>query len=385
MPFNSSGVFVNVAGATSAATGQIIQSTVWNNIHADYSLAFNEVMGQMITTPSNRNLLWMNGGLEVWQRGAGSAASIAVAASSNLYTADRWYATTNANQDSVVSAQSGLADESQLCARVQRNSGQTGTSAMRFSFPLDTDEIFRGRGNFVSLSFRARAGANWSPASGTLSFNLFSGTGASPAKRGGTPYAGEVSVLSGTVNLTAGGAIVSTVVTGALIVPTNSTQMELQFFWTPVGTAGANDYVEIDDVQLEAHLSANDYVPTAYDRLPFSQMIAGCIRHYQKSFVYGQAPAYGATAIDTVQVQPQNTSLFRIYIQLPVELRATAALNTYSPATATSSAWFNSSSTSTSLAAAVGGETKRISVAAAASASAIGDIYTIQYTASAGI
>ena len=40
---------------------------------------------------SFRNVLRANGGLEVWQRGAGASASIAAAASTTAYAADRWY------------------------------------------------------------------------------------------------------------------------------------------------------------------------------------------------------------------------------------------------------------------------------------------------------
>lgn len=42
MPFTN-GVFANVAGASSAAAGQIVQSATWNAIHEDYSDALNEL------------------------------------------------------------------------------------------------------------------------------------------------------------------------------------------------------------------------------------------------------------------------------------------------------------------------------------------------------
>lgn len=382
MPYNSSGVFVNVAGATSAATGQIIQSTVWNNIHADYSLALNEVMQQLISMPGNRNVIWMNGGLEVWQRGAGATASIAVAASTTIYTADRWYVVTDVNQASVVSAQAGLIDESRLCARVQRNSGQTGTVAMRFAYPLDTDEVFRCRGNFVTLSFRARAGSNWSPTSGTLSFALFSGTGAAPAKRSGTPYTGEVTVLSGAVNLSAGGATVATVLTGSVVVPANSTQLELQFFWTPVGTASTNDYFEIDDVQIETNLSINDYVPTAFDRLPFAEMLQGCKVHYQKNFAYDTAPAYGVSSNELLSYMGAAANISLFTWQFCPSLRSSASLTLYSPSTATSSLASNLTDTSVTVTGIPGINQARFRSAVAVTN---GVTFTINAEASAGI
>jgi hypothetical protein len=51
---------------------------------------------------AGRNIL-INGDCEVWQRGAGGSASIAVAASTTAYTCDMAYLTANANEASVVS------------------------------------------------------------------------------------------------------------------------------------------------------------------------------------------------------------------------------------------------------------------------------------------
>ena len=237
MPFTN-GVFANVVGATTAVAGDIIQSAVWNNIHGDYSTALNMLMGQMITSPSNRNIAWMNGGMEIWQRGSGATASIAVAASTTAYTSDRWYINTDTNEASTVSAQAGLVDESLLCARVQRNAAQTGTGGMTFGYPLDTDEILRMRGNIVNVSFRIRAGADWSPANGTISATLRVGTGAVAKVVSG--FTNPTDPLTVSANLTTSTVLVQA--SGSAIVPLTATQAELFFFWVPVGTAGAADY-----------------------------------------------------------------------------------------------------------------------------------------------
>lgn len=382
MPFTS-GVFANVAGASSAAAGQIIQSAVWNNIHIDYSDALNQLMAQAVSLPSNRNILWMNGGLEIWQRGAGSAASISLAASTVAYTADRWYLATDVNQASVVSAQAGLVDESNLCSRVQRTAAQTGTNTMRFAYPLDTDEIIRCIGNIVTLSFRVRAGANFSPTSGTLNIAVFAGTGA-VGKRNATPYTSEVSVISSSVNLTTTTVLVT--VTSSVVVPTSTTQMEVQFNWTPVGIAGAADYFEIDDVQLEPNLSTDDWTPTSYDRLDFKTMLSGCLRHYYKSFSYSIAPVAGGGIEDALAFRAQATAQIGFWLQYPQEMRTTPGLTKYHPVTATGSNWYNftasatvSASFSTTL-----GTTKSIFVIGL-TASAIDTIYLIHMAASAGI
>jgi hypothetical protein len=216
--------------------------------------------------PDFRNLI-VNGAFAVWQRGAGGAASIAQAASLTAYNADRWFLITNATQASVISQQAGLITGSRWSARILRNSGQTGTGVMRFEYPLTVDECITLRGQFLSLQFWASSGANWSPTSGTVNVNAYFGTG-TEGKRGAGSYTGETNPLTTSVNVTAGAAAAQTKFTGASTVATNVTQGCLQFSWTPVGTAGAADNLNLDQVQLEAGV-----VPTDYERLPFRMML----------------------------------------------------------------------------------------------------------------
>jgi len=132
-----------------------------------------------------RNIVGRNGGLEVWQRLVGAGTTIALGASTTAYTADGWYLLTNANQASTVTKVAGLVSQSRAAAKVQRNSAQTGVGVMSFAFPLDSDELFKMRGQQVIISFTAQPGANWSPANGTLTYQLEFGTGANPARTPG--------------------------------------------------------------------------------------------------------------------------------------------------------------------------------------------------------
>lgn len=385
MPFSGS-TFTGPTGSTNAAPGQIVQSAVWNNINTDYATALTMLMSQLVSEISNRNALWMNGGLEVWQRGAGSSASIAVGASTTAYTADRWYLATAANQASVVSAQTGLTTSSQLCARVLRNAAQTGTGAMYFAYPLDTDEILRLRGSKVSFTAAVRAGALWSPANGTLTVNLYVGTG-SVGKRGGTPYTSETTVLTIATNLTPGGAVTTITGSSAAALPATATQAELQFTWTPAGTAGATDYFEVDDVQIESQLSASTWTPQNYDRIPFPEMLLGCKRHYQKTFPYGVAPAQAVNAsTNSLAHFGISGALVWINWELPVETRATGTLTTYSPYTGATANWYNFT-TSASIAVAVSASlvgTKNM-VIAGTSCTTSNDLFIIHAATDAGI
>ena len=274
-----------------------------------------------------RNIVGDNGGLEVWQRGAGSSASFAVGASTTSYTADRWYLATGANQACVVAAVTGLTALSRLAAKVTRNNGQTGTGALVFAYPLDTDEIVRMRGQKMNIQFQAKAGANWSPAGGTLSYSLYVGTGA-VGKRGSTPYTGETQAVSGSLSLNSSQQL-GTTTAGTVIVPANATQAELQIAWTPVGTAGADDSITIDDVQLEAGAQY-----TIFERPPFDKLLLSCKRHFWKTFLYGTAPVTNAgTFLGEVLAMAGKIAAGSefLWVRNPVSMRVAPTLTLFNP------------------------------------------------------
>jgi len=327
MPFNTAGVYTPPAGAESATPGAVIQSATWNSIFTDLSSALTQSMEQLITKPSiSKNIMWANGGLEVWQRGAGASSSIAVNASTAAYTADRWYLNTGANEACTVSAQTGLTVGSNLSAKIQRNNGQTGTTAITFGYPLDTESVLQLRGFPVYVSFYAKAGANYS--GGALTVNVFSGT-AAPAKQT-TGYTGQVTLLTGTFTPTTTTALytfIGTVVTGATVA-----QAELQFVFTPTGTAGADDSFYIDDVQIEVDNSAGIYTGTLFDRIPFSICLNDCQKHYQKTYPYSIAPGTATQQNGALGLISQAALQQSIYWFMPVQSRlATPAYTTYQP------------------------------------------------------
>ncbi len=256
------------------------------------------------------------GSFSIWQRGT----SLAVPASTNsAYQNDGWYILTNANQASTVSRVTGVAAGSQYAANIARNSGQTGTSIMRYMAPLASDEITPLQGNYAALSFTVKAGANWSPASGTLSYSVFCGTGV-PAKRQTTPYTGETNVFNSSVNLTTTATRVT--VTSAAVWPTNGTQAEIQFYWTPFGTAGADDSFTIEGLKLEI-VSSSSSTATAFSHSPTQQLLALAQRWL---------PAYASTGT-TVGVgfgHAFSTTLMFASITLPVPTRVPVTGLSYS-------------------------------------------------------
>lgn len=274
-----------------------------------------------------RNRL-INGTPNVWQRGAGGSAVIAIAASSNSYTADRWALTTFANQACTVSQVAGLTNQSQFAANIQRNAGQTGVSVLAFEQPLTLDQIVALRGQPLYLSFVAKAGANFSAAGGLLFAQLFFGTGTAQ-RRGQTPYTGETASTAIAAALTPTAAAFS----GSLgTVPLNATQASLQFYFTPVGTAGTDDSFTICEMQAELGGAA-----TVFERRPFEVELAQCLRFYQKTFVYSTAPAQNVGA-STNEYYNRAVSAGATSNTIPIyvspALRATPTVTLFNPGAA---------------------------------------------------
>lgn len=318
-----------VSGAIDAVAGQTVQSAVWNNIHDDMGDALTQLMSQLVAQTSFKNILAANGSADIWQRGAGGAASIAVASAATSYTADRWYLTNAASLASVVSATTALSNNSLFAAKVLRNAGNTISAAQVFGYPLDSDEVQRLRGYKVTLSGLLKAGANWSPASGTLTVTLYVGTG-TPQKRG-AGFTGETNVIAIATNLTAGGAAVAISGASSAVVPLTATQGEIQFSWTPVGTAGADDSFTFDDIQLECNRSADTWTPNQYDRIPFETELSLCQRYFNKTFPYGTAPAQTGGISGGLSLRSVAASQIGLFWQYPVTMRATAAITVYNP------------------------------------------------------
>jgi len=336
----NTGVYTPAAGATSATPGQVVQSAVWDAIHTDMSNAFTSAVQMTQGTWGQRNIAGPNGGFEIWQRGAGASSSFSVGATTTQYTADRWYIATGANQASTVAAigATTVSPGSRLAAKVTRNSGQTGTTAMVFGYPLDTEELIQLRGQIVALSFVMLAGANFSPTSGNMGVALNVGTGA-PVKFSSGTYAGASTPISQTQAIT---TTATRYIFISTAVPTTAAQAEITFTWTPVGTAGADDSFTVDDVQLEVLVNATSPV-AGIERWSFEHMLAACKRHYRKSFAYGTAPAQNAGLVGAAVLVEQAAVANCFWIQhSPISLRATGTYTSFNPAATNANANSNS-------------------------------------------
>lgn len=218
----------------------------------------------------NKNML-LNGAFDVWQRGTsiGTSASFA-------YIADRWYCGSSGGSR-LFTRQTGPTGFT-YCIRAQRTAADANTTAVIVMQHLESINSLQAKGQQVTLSFYARAGANFSSASNLLSAYIRTGTG---TDQKATSYTGSADTTTN-VTLTTSWKLFT--LTGTLSASLN--ELAVFFQYNPVGAAGAADYYEVSGVQLEI-----SPVASSFDFVPFEQTYQRCLRYYQKSFTYSAVPA----------------------------------------------------------------------------------------------
>jgi hypothetical protein len=225
-------------------------------------------------TPSASNPV-LNSAMQVAQRGT----SIALAASTGYasgYTLDRWQTFTSANQ-AVTVARVATGDTTNLpniqyALRYQRNSGQTGTSTLPLNQSFETANSVPLAGKPVTLSFYARAGANFSATSSLLTVGLITGTGTDQNQYAG--YTGAAYPINTTATLTTTWQRFQYTTT----LTTTVTELSTYFAYTPVGTAGTNDYYDITGVQIDVGSVA---LPFRTNGATYQAELAACQRYFQ--------------------------------------------------------------------------------------------------------
>lgn len=334
-----------VTGLATANSGTLVTSS--SGVPSILALGSTQTLvGVASATPAaayipGRNMI-INGDFKVWQRGAGGTAVIAVGASTTAYTADRWQLLTNANQASTVTQNSFYTSGGDFCAQVQRNNAQTGTGVMRFCTSLTLD-MCNSPGNFnggvVTLSFKAFAGANFSPTSRNITVTVYSGTGTSNKSGINGAFTGSATIISQTQSIS--NSVVTNYSFTSSAIGATVTQLAVEFSWTPVGTAGAADTVDFTDVQLE--LSP---VQTPFDRRNFNEVLLACQRFYWKSFAYNIAPAQASTSLIgaiTYLVQVASTTAGdATRVQFPVQMLSAPTVVFYNPANSNTK-WYDES------------------------------------------
>jgi hypothetical protein len=262
---------------------------------------------QLGNTPAASNPV-INGAFDIWQRGT----SIAIASNGSAsYTADRWFNARNSTGQTVSRQATGDTTNLpniQYCARVQRDSGSTNTTAIRLCTPFETVNSIPLAGKTVTLSFYARSGANFSATSSTMAAELITGTGTDQNVLTGG-YTGIAYPIGSAFTLTTTWQRFTATAT----IATNVTEISLLFYFTPTGTAGAADYFEITGVQIDMGSVA---LPFRRAMNTLAGELAACQRYYYRhtagavfsTFGQGNARSTTNTAANIIFPVPMRTA-----------------------------------------------------------------------------
>jgi hypothetical protein len=206
----------------------------------------------------------INGDMGIWQRGT-SFSNPSVGGS--FYTADRWGVNRASDvSGATVSRSTDVPSGFQYSLKLQRTAGNTSTAGLYLFNSNETANTLDLAGQSVTISFWVKTGANYS--GGALSIQGYWGTGTDQRVYA---YTGATAFINTTQAITSTWTRYS--FTGS--VGASSTEVGCQFFWTPTGTAGADDSIYITGCQLELGVS-----PTSFDFLSIGTELQLCQRYY---------------------------------------------------------------------------------------------------------
>ena len=251
----------------------------------------------------------INSCMDIWQRGTSFTAT-------SGYVADRWYYAQFAGGGGITITRQATGDTTNLpnvqySMRVQRNSGSTVTNAPQWAQSIETINAIPFAGKTVTFSFYARCGANYSATSSLLNLNLITGTGTDQNVLS-TGFTGQSIPINTSATLTTTWQRFTYTATLAA----TATEIAAYFNFSPTGTAGANDWVEITGVQIDIGSVA---LPVRRNGATIQGELAACKRYLpsydntlgtNNGFVSGYA--YGT-----------NTSIFMVPFDVPARVNPT--------------------------------------------------------------
>jgi hypothetical protein len=269
----------------------------------------------------------VNGTFQVWQRGT----SFNLGASAPC--ADYWVCRRGSG-GGILTQQSPGPLGSQYYARLQRPSGDTTTNPPELAQVLTTTDSLPFAGTQIFLAFFARAGANFS--GGTLQSKIVLGTGtdqtASQALAG--TWTNQTVYLQNNTLSTDWQLFTQPLSVPATLSGSPTSQMAIEFYYTPSGTAGAADYVDIGLVSLQA-----GYGPPLIEIRPYWLDLAAAERRFRKSFPAVTAPgqntgATGGAAYVRIPAGLSTSTTFGVQVPLIPPMRAAPTVTSYNPSAA---------------------------------------------------
>lgn len=272
-----------------------------------------------------RNRL-INGDMRIDQRLVGGVYTLAVPSGNINYTLDRWYAVLGSASTGIFAGQAPiLTGGVNKAINIARAAGSSSTPNIFLAQPIESFACIDLQGQNVTFSFKARVGANFSSAGGTINAGIITGTGIDEGANGlvsGTWTGWAVANSQAFVP----GASYQTFVVPATI-PANATEIGVVFSFAPTGTAGADDRVQITNVQLE--LGTVTAANVSFEQRPFGLELTLCQRFYAQSWDYGQVSTAGVPGASAAIVQAA-TNFMCVPIIFPNVMRAVPSVGVLS-------------------------------------------------------
>lgn len=246
--------------------GNIIRTT--DNISSSNS-------GGTTTSTSFRNSL-MNGDMTLSQR-TGPFTGISGFATP-VYTLDRWFAWTGGTASMSVSQQAGTGNFANLM-RIQRANGNANTATLFMGQIIESIDCAPLATQTITVSFYARAGANFSATSSLMNIRCQVGTGTDQGSASYTNGTWSGAVLA--LNTTQAINTTLTRYSFTTAIGSGYNEVAVDFGFAPTGTAGAADYIEVTGVQLEIGALS------AFEQVPYGTNYQRCLRYFQIFNTFG--------------------------------------------------------------------------------------------------
>lgn len=196
---------------------------------------------------------FVNGGFTNWT--GGTSFSNISGSGAVVETADEWGFAQAGSASNAISRQAADSSGARYGYRMGRPAESTSVEVLRMFQALATDEAYRYRSKTATVSFGLKKGADFSGSN--VAVFLASGTneGESAGLINSGGWGGQVTVISQTQTPTT--TLVRYQFSG--VCASNIKELGLQISYTPSGTAGANDWIQIEDVQIQPDAAATDF------------------------------------------------------------------------------------------------------------------------------
>lgn len=263
-------IFAIMTGALVALMAPGASGQIWAQT-ADKNLI---VCGDASTCPNQRGTSNIGGNI----------------ANTAAMTLDYWTAIGGASSSiniSVVTPTNGISGVTKGM-QFQRTAGNTNTATINLGQVFDTDVSTFLQGKTVCWNFNVESGANFSANLATLTYTMTFGTSAAQGYSSmvaGT-WTGTGTVMTGTVTA----AALPQNASKCAVVPATATEIGINYSYVPVGTAGAADFVQIMQTQVEVATPAPGQ-PAASTPYAFRTSYAEQALAFRRAYVISEPAA----------------------------------------------------------------------------------------------